>query len=148
MPALQIPELVLRPFTVSLDPYRVRRFEAAIGLEPDASGPHAAPGEAARPVPPTFLFGLDLEFGEVLRHLAEHGVEAASCLHVEQEFEYFTPAFAGEVLTFSPQFVEPAVPARGALRFLARRTLVTRAGGEQVALLRQVIAVRAAGGDS
>ncbi|MEU9325954.1 MaoC family dehydratase N-terminal domain-containing protein [Streptomyces canus] len=132
------------PFTADVERGRLRMFNEVVG----APGAEFTDLDAARraghpdlPVPPTFLFGLDLADPSDL--LAEMGVDLDRVLHVEQGFVYHRPAFAGQTLTFAPVITD--IRARGALEFVVRDTAVTGPAGEPVADLHQVIAVRAAG---
>ncbi|MEV8530868.1 MaoC family dehydratase N-terminal domain-containing protein [Streptomyces sp. NPDC051211] len=138
----------LPPYRVSLDREDIRRFADAIGateaVHRDAGTAREA-GYRDVVAPPTYLFGVDLDRGGVFRLLAEAGADPASCLHVEQEFSHLSPACAGDTLVFSPRFEMPPLPARGATQFVARHTVVDRADGTPVAVLRQLVAVRTGG---
>ncbi|MGY4925947.1 MaoC family dehydratase N-terminal domain-containing protein [Streptomyces sp. 900105755] len=131
------------PFPVDVERGRLLMFNQVVG----ASGPVFTDPDAARraghpdlPVPPTFLFGLDLADPSDL--LAEMGVDLSRVLHVEQGFVYHRTAYAGETLVFAPVITDIYSRKGGALEFVVRDTAVTGADGEPVADLHQVIAVR------
>jgi len=124
----------LAPFTVEVDHGRAASFNEVFT---DLTTEHAG-GRRDLSVAPTFLFGLDLEDrSDVLTGM---GIDPHRVLHVEQGFVYHRTARVGERLTFSPVISD--VHVRGGLEFVARDTAVTDAGGEPVADLHQVIAVR------
>ncbi|WP_173019479.1 FAS1-like dehydratase domain-containing protein [Streptomyces alkaliphilus] len=136
----------LPAYQVRIDREAVRLFADAIGAADDVHRDTAAARAAGHRdilAPPTYLFGIDLERGEVLRQLAEAGADPASCLHVSQEFRYTSSVCAGDTLVLWPSFVVPALPARGTREFVARDTMVRRPDGSPVARLRQVVAVQA-----
>ena len=62
-----------------------------------------AAGHPALPVPPTFLFCLEMESTNpaAIRNLL--GMDYRRLLHGEQQFTYHGMAYAGDVLTFSQQ---------------------------------------------
>lgn len=147
--------LIAEEVAGTLPPYRVRLCRDGICQFADAIGaPQAVhrDGDAARGAgfrdvvaPPTYLFGLDLDHGNVFGFLAHAGADPASCLHVQQEFSYQSSACAGDILVFSPRFDVPALPARGATQLVARHTAVAQTDGTPVAVLRQLVAVRIGG---
>lgn len=149
--------LIAEKMAGTLPPYRVRLRRDDIGQFADAIGApeavhrdvDAARGAGFRDVvaPPTYLFGVDLDHGNVFGFLTHAGADPASCLHVEQEFNYLSEACAGDTLVFSPRFEVPALPARGTMQFVARHTAITQTDGTPVAVLRQLVAVRT-GSDS
>ncbi|GAA2513562.1 hypothetical protein Ahu01nite_061630 [Winogradskya humida] len=101
-----------------------------------------AAGHPDLPVPPTYLFCLELE----REGLAGIGVSLDRVLHVEQGFEYHELAHAGDRITFAPVVVSIRSHRRGRLELITTDTAVTRADGAAVADLHQVLAVRHAEG--
>jgi hypothetical protein len=122
----------LPPVTVTVDAGRLRFFAEATG------------GEATATVPPTFLFGLELERPDPFDWLAELGVDLRTVLHGEQKFVYHSPAHAGDTLVLSPRITDIYAKKGGALQFVVKETAVTRADGSAVADLTSVIVVREA----
>jgi len=98
-------------------------------------------GYADLPVPPTFLFSLELGRPDPYRILNDLEIDMRQVLHGEQGFTYHRVAVAGEQLHFAPRMVDYYEKRDGALRFLVRETEVT-SDGEPVAQLRNVIVVR------
>lgn len=133
------------PETVPLERGRVRSFAATIG----ETSPLYLDDEAARAaghpdllVPPTFLFGLELEHSDTFDVLRRHSVALSSVLHGEQAFTYHRQLHAGDVVTFSARFTETYSKAGGALDFVVRETAVTGGDGELVAELRSVTVIQ------
>ncbi|WP_405492507.1 MaoC family dehydratase N-terminal domain-containing protein [Nocardia sp. NBC_00511] len=135
----------LPPTTMTVDAGRLRFFATAIGetnpifTDRDAA---AAAGHANLPVPPTFLFGIELESPDPFAWLAELGIDLRRILHGEQSFTYHSTAVAGEVLTAAPTISDVYSKKGGALQFIEKSSLVTRADGDLVAELKTVIVVR------
>ena len=135
----------LQPFSVTVEAGRLRFFAKAIGeanpIYRDEAAARAA-GHASLPVPPTFLFCLEMESpdpGE-LRRLFD--VEIARILHGEQRFTYHAMAHAGDVLTFEQRIADLYDKKGGALEFIVRETRVSNQRGEHVADLHCVTVVR------
>lgn len=130
-------------FSVTVERGRLRFFNRVLGVtdgvfvDPVAA---RAAGHPDLPVPPTFLFGLELESPDDL--LTKLGIDLSYVLHVEQGFTYHRTAHAGERLTFTPVITDVYARQGGALEFVVRDSAVTDAAGEPVADLHQVIAVR------
>ena len=86
---------VFPPFTVNVEKGRLRFFAQVIGetdpIYSDESAARAA-GYRSVLVPPTFLFGLDVEQPNAFAWMAEAGLNLERVLHGEQSFHYYTPA--------------------------------------------------------
>lgn len=93
------------------------------------------------PVPPTFLFTLELRRPDPYQVLRELDVDMRQVLHGEQWFAYHRTACAGEELDFAPRITDYYEKKNGALRFLVRETNVSRRG-ETIADLTNVIVIR------
>jgi hypothetical protein len=134
----------LPSFTATAERGRLRFFAKAIGehdpVYTDLRAAQAA-GHADLPVPPTFLFSLELERPDPHAVLREIGVDMRQILHGEEGLTYHRVVVAGEELTFRPRLVDYYEKKGGALRFLVRDTQVF-AVGELVAELRNVVVVR------
>jgi acyl dehydratase len=132
------------PVTVTIDRSRLRLFAKATGqndpvyVDVDAA---VAAGHRDLPVPPTFLFGLELERHDPFAWITDLGVDIGSVLHGSQAFTYHALAYAGEALTASSVITDVYSKKGGALEFLDRRTEVTR-DGEPIATLEQTTVVR------
>jgi acyl dehydratase len=101
-----------------------------------------AAGHPALPVPPTFLFCLEMASPDpaAIRHLL--GMDYRRLLHGEQGFTYHSLAYAGDVLRFE-QLIEDIYDKKGgALEFVLRKTRVTKQRGQPVADLRTVTVLR------
>lgn len=135
----------LPPSTLTVDAGRLRFFAKAIGetnpIFTDIDAAKAA-GHANLPVPPTFLFGIELESPDAFEWLAGLGVDLRRVLHGEQSFTYHSTAVAGDVLTSTPTIGNVYSKKGGALEFIEKTSTVTRANGDLVAELKSVIVVR------
>ena len=135
----------MAPFEVDVEASRLRFFAQATGqTDPvyvDAAAAHAA-GHRALPVPPTFLFCLEMAAPnpEAMRELL--GIEVARVLHGEQHFDYHAIACAGDRLRFEQRIVDLYSKKGGLLDFVVRETRVEDARGTHVADLRCVTVVR------
>lgn len=135
----------LPPFSVQVEKGRLRFFAKATGqadpvyIDEDAA---RAAGHLALPVPPTFLFCLEMESPNpsAIRELL--GIDIGRVLHGEQGFTYHGMAHAGDTLTFRQRIEDIYDKKNGALEFVVRKTSVTNQHGEPVADLRCVTVVR------
>jgi acyl dehydratase len=136
----QLPATIL-----TVDAGRLRFFAKAIGetnpvyIDVDAA---KAAGHADLPVPPTFLFSIELENPDQFRWVVDQGIDPRFVLHGEQSFAYHSIAHAGDTLTAAPRIIDAYSKKGGALEFIIKRTAVTRADGSAVADLETVIVVR------
>jgi hypothetical protein len=131
--------------TVTVDAGRLRFFAKAIGeTNPVFTDQQAAQAAGHRdlPVPPTFLFGIELESPDPFAWLSDLGVDLRRVLHGEQSFTYHSQAVAGDVLTASPRITNVYSKKGGALEFIEKTSVVTRDSGAVVADLTSVIVVR------
>jgi len=135
----------LPPFQVEVEKGRLRFFAKATGqTEPvyiDESAARDA-GHPGLPVPPTFLFCLEMESPNpaAIRELL--GMDYRSLLHGEQGFSYHAMAYAGDTLTFRQHIEDIYDKKNGALEFVVRKTRVSNQRDELVAELRCVTVVR------
>lgn len=123
---------------------RLRFFAKAIGeTNPIYSDVEAAKAAGHRdlPVPPTFLFCLDMEKPDPFLLLRELDIDVRHILHGEQAFEYHAPAYAGDTLAYTSTVTDTYSKKGGALDFLVRNTEVTR-DGELIARLTNTLVVR------
>ena len=98
-------------------------------------------GHPNLPLPPTFLFSLELHQPDT-RWRDEIGIQVARILHGEQSFSYHRLAYAGDVLRFETRIADIYDKKGGALDFVVRETRVTNQHGEHVADLRSVLVQR------
>ncbi|WP_329236335.1 MaoC family dehydratase N-terminal domain-containing protein [Streptomyces sp. NBC_01460] len=131
-------------FSTEAERGRLRFFAQACGqTDPVYSDLRAAEAAGHRdlPVPPTFLFCLEMDNPDRARFLTELGVDVRTVLHGGQEFTYHATAYAGETLTFSTEVKDIYTKKGGALQFVVRDTHVTR-DGTPIAALTSTIVVR------
>ena len=132
-------------FQVLVEKGRLRFFAKATGQTDPVYTDDAvalAAGHPALPVPPTFLFCLEMEAPDpaAIRNLL--GMDYRRLLHGEQGFVYERMAYAGDVLRFEQSIEDIYDKKNGALEFVVRKTIVTNQRGESVAQLRTVSVLR------
>lgn len=135
---------VIPSFRTEAEAGRLRFFAKAIGetnpIYFDESAARDA-GHPNLPLPPTFLFSLELEQPDKSWR-DEIGIQVARILHGEQSFTYHRMACAGDVLLFECRIADIYDKKGGALDFVVRETRVTNQHGEHVADLRSVLVHR------
>ena len=140
---------VMPTFSAVVEAGRLRFFAKATGqtdpLYSDEAVARAA-GHPGLPVPPTFLFCLEMESPDpaAIRNLL--GMDYRSLLHGEQGFTYHAMAYAGDTLTFEQRIEDIYDKKGGALEFVVRTTRVTNQHQQLVAELRCVTVIRNATG--
>ena len=140
---------VMPTFSAVVEAGRLRFFAKATGqTDPLYSNEAAAraAGHPGLPVPPTFLFCLEMESPDpaAIRNLL--GMDYRSLLHGEQGFTYHAMAYAGDTLTFEQRIEDIYDKKGGALEFVVRTTRVTNQHQQLVAELRCVTVIRNATG--
>ena len=136
-------------FSAVVEAGRLRFFAKATGQTDPVYSDEAAARDAGHrslPVPPTFLFCLEMESPDpaAIRNLL--GMDYRSLLHGEQGFVYHAMAYAGDTLTFEQRIEDIYDKKGGALEFVVRKTRVTNQHHELVAELRCVTVIRNATG--
>ncbi|MDT7837365.1 MaoC family dehydratase N-terminal domain-containing protein [Aquabacterium sp. OR-4] len=135
----------LPAFTVDVEQGRLKFFAQAIGqtdpVYTDEDAARAA-GHPGLPVPPSFLFCLEMDAPNpgALRELLD--IDIAKVLHGEQRFRYHRGAHAGDRLSFQQRIADIYDKKNGALEFVVRETRVTNQRGEHVADLVGTTVVR------
>lgn len=135
-----------KPCRLTVERGRLRLFAKATGqtdpvyLDVDAA---RARGHRDLPVPPTFLFGVELEQPDPFAWLTDLGVDLDTVLHGAQSFDYVTPAFAGDELTAISTITDVQTKKGGAMQVVDRCTAITR-GDQLIATLSSTIIVRSA----
>ncbi|AYC34080.1 MaoC family dehydratase [Pseudomonas cavernae] len=136
---------VVSSHTQDVEAGRLRFFAKATGQQDprysDVEAARAA-GYKSLPVPPTFLFCLDMEAGGSGSVLKRLNIDLGKILHAEQAFTYHKLAYAGDRLSFETKIVDIYDKKGGALEFVVRETRVTNAEGDLVAELRNSLVVR------
>ncbi|MGE4281857.1 MAG: MaoC family dehydratase N-terminal domain-containing protein [Magnetospirillum sp.] len=132
-------------FTVEVETGRLRFFAKATGqTDPvycDEDKARAA-GHPSLPVPPTFLFCLEMESPNPTAMRELLNIDIGRVLHAEQHFSYQAMAHAGDRLRFEPRIADIYDKKNGALEFVVRETRVTNQHGQQVADLRTLTVIR------
>jgi acyl dehydratase len=135
----------LAPFSRTAEPGQLRFFAKATSqpdpVYTDEVAARAA-GHRGIPVPPTFLFCLEMGGPNPAAVRELLGLDYRFLLHGEQGFRYHAMAYAGDVLTFEPRIEDIWDKKDGALEFVARVTRVSNQAGTHVADLRFVTVVR------
>ncbi len=139
---------VLDPITMEIERGRLRAFAKATGqhdpLYSELEAARAA-GHRDLPVPPTFLFAIELEQPDPFAWLADLGVDLRRVLHGEQQFTYRRVAHAGDVLVSTPRIRDTYTKKNGALDFIVKESAITDADGGPVATTTSVLVVQNGG---
>jgi len=134
------------PVHARVEPGRLRYFLDTIGeRNPVFRDPAAAQaaGYPAPPVPPTYLFCLEMMDAEdPFAFVQELGIDLARVLHGEQSFAYHAPVVVGDALTFASTVTDVAEKKGGALTIVTVQTRVTNQDGRHVADTERAIVVR------
>ncbi len=132
-------------FSATVDADRLKFFALATGqtdpVYTDEAAAFAA-GHPALPVPPTYLFCLEMAAPNpgALRELLD--IPVPKILHGEQRFTYHAMCFAGDTLTFEQRIADIYSKKGGLLEFVLRETRVTNQHGTHVADLNAITVVR------
>jgi len=132
-------------FSATVEAGRLRFFAKATGQTDPLYTDEAAARDAGHPglpVPPTFLFCLEMEQPDPAAMRELLGIDYRRLLHGEQSFSYHAMVHAGDRLSFEPQIVDIYDKKGGALEFVVRETKVKTPDGTLVAELRTVTVVR------
>jgi acyl dehydratase len=134
------------PVTAQVEPGRLRYFLDTLGernpLYRDAKAAEAA-GYAGVPIPPTYLFCLEMMDAErPFEFLEALNIDLARVLHGEQRFTYHAPVTVGDTLTFESRVTDVADKKGGALTLVIVETKVTNQAGLHVADTARTIVVR------
>ena len=135
----------LTRYTVDVEKGRLRFFAKATGQKDPIYSDEAAARDAgypALPVPPTFLFCLEMDGPKPTEVRDLLGIDIAKLLHGEQSFVYHAMAYAGDRLAFAGRIVDIYDKKNGALEFVVIETRVTNQHNVLVAELRKVTVVR------
>lgn len=132
-------------FEVEVEKGRLRQFAKAIGehapVYVDEAAARAA-GYHSLPVPPTFLFCLEMERPDPYDWFAELGIPLGWVLHGAQDFVYHAIPCAGDVLCFAGTVSDVFSKKEGALEFLVQRNVITQRDGRPVAEFDRTVVIR------
>jgi acyl dehydratase len=135
----------LTGFISEASAWRLRFFAKATGQDDpvyiDAEAAHAV-GYRGLPLPPTFLFCLDMDAPNPAEVRELLGIDLGKVLHGEQSFTYHQMAFAGDRLSFQGRIADIYAKKGGALEFVVIATRVTNQHGALVAEMRKTTVVR------
>jgi N-terminal half of MaoC dehydratase len=122
----------LRRVTRYVEEGRLRFFYDVIGDKATAFA--AKQAGTVLQVPPTYLFCLEMmDDPDPLDWLKGLGVNLLHILHGRQRFDYYSPAFAGDELTFEASIQDIHAKKGGALQFILKKTEVTNQQGAHIA---------------
>ncbi|MGY4569684.1 MaoC family dehydratase [Bradyrhizobium pachyrhizi] len=134
------------PVTARVEPGRLRFFLDTLGetnaIYRDEATAQAA-GFTAAPVPPTYLFCLEMmDAPDPFEFLTALGIDLARVLHGEQRFDYHAPVMVGDTLTFRPRVTGVTDKKGGAMTLIVVDTPVTNQTGVHVADVSRTVVVR------
>lgn len=134
------------PVTAHVEPGRLRYFLDTLGERNPVyrdKETARAQGYAAAPVPPTYLFCLEMMDNErPFEFLTELKIDLARVLHGEQRFTYHAPVVVGDTLTFKSRVTDVADKKGGAMTLVIVETEITNQHGARVADAARTIVVR------
>lgn len=134
------------PVTAHVEPGRLRFFLNTLGEQNPVYRDEAAArgaGYSATPIPPTYLFCLELMDAErPFEFLTELNIDLARVLHGEQRFTYHASVVVGDTLTFKSRVTNVADKKGGAMTMVIVETEVTNQHGAHVADTARTIVVR------
>jgi acyl dehydratase len=134
------------PVTARVEPGRLRYFLNTLTEQnPVYRDEQAAraDGYSATPVPPTYLFCLEMMDNErPFEFLTELKIDLARVLHGEQRFAYHAPAVVGDTLTFKSRVSGIFDKKGGAMTMVVVETEITNQRGAHVADTARTIVVR------
>lgn len=133
------------PFTADVERGRLRFFAKAIGetdpLYSEEAAARAA-GHPDLPVPPTFLFCLEMDRPDPYGWFDALGIPLPKVLHGEQAFRYHRLAHAGDRLRFESTVVDIYDKKGGLLEFVVQDNAITNQRDELVATFRRTLVIR------
>jgi len=136
----------LAPVTARVEPGRLRFFFDTLGEQNPVYRNEAAAraaGYPATPVPPTYLFCLEMIDNEnPFGFFTELGIDLGRVLHGEQRFSYHAPVLVGDTLTFRSRVSSVADKKGGAMTMVVVETAITNQQGAHVADTARTIVVR------
>jgi len=127
----------LASVTARVEPARLRFFRETLGesnpvFSDDAAA--EAAGYAHIPVPPTYLFCLEMMDAEqAFEFLDVLGADLSQILHGEQRFTYRAPVMVGDTLLFEPRIAGITDKKGGAMTLAVVESRVTNQHGVHVA---------------
>ena len=132
--------------TARVESGRLRFFLDTLGesnpLYRDAQAASGA-GYAATPVPPTYLFCLEMMDATVpFEFLTALNIDIARVLHGEQRFDNHAPVAIGDSLTFRPRVTGVSEKKGGAMTLVVVETSVTNQNGVHVADVSRTVVIR------
>jgi acyl dehydratase len=132
-------------FSADVEKGRLKFFAKAIGetnpIYTDEAAARDA-GYASLPAPPTFAMVLDMEGPENMPVLELLDIDIAKILHGSQEFEYFAPICAGDVITVTSRIADMFDKKGGALEFVVSENTYTNQNGQLAAKATSTLVVR------
>jgi acyl dehydratase len=134
------------PVVAHVEPGRLRYFFNTLGERNPIYRDEQvwrAEGYSAAPVPPTYLFCLEMMDTErPFEFLTELKIDLARVLHGEQRFTYYAPVVVGDTLTFKSRVTDVADKKGGAMTMIVVETEVTNQHGARVADTARTVVVR------
>ncbi|OYU00846.1 MAG: acyl dehydratase [Sphingomonadaceae bacterium PASS1] len=94
------------------------------------------------PVPPTYLFSLEMLAPSDSFWLDDLGLPLEKILHAEQSFEYRNMVYAGEKLTIETRISDAYEKKGGLLEFYVREMTIRNSNGTECAILKTTLVVR------
>jgi acyl dehydratase len=136
----------LAPVTARVEPGRLRYFLNTLGetnpIYRDVAAAKAT-GFSGQPIPPTYLFCLEMMDSEKPFEMLEAlDIDLRKVLHGEQTFIYHARIVVGDELTLQSKVSDVAQKKGGAMTLITVTTRVTNQRGEHVADAIRVVVER------
>ena len=131
--------------TLPVEEGRLRFVAKSIGeTNPVYSDPEAArkAGHPALPVPPTFVFMLEVDAVDLQDLVSFFGCKLGQLLHGEQGFVYHTPIYAGDRITVKKKVADIYDKKNGKLEFIITENDFINQDGVKVAETRTNYVIR------
>jgi hypothetical protein len=133
----------LRRVTRTVEAGRLRFFLDVIGAKDMAYAIDGTDAGRSLRVPPTYLFCLEMmDDPDPLYWLKDIGVNLLHILHGQQRFDYYAPAFAGDMLSFDASIGDIYDKKGGALEFVVKKTEVRNEAEVHIATLASTVVYR------
>jgi acyl dehydratase len=134
------------PTHARVEPGRLRHFFTTLGETNPIYRDHCAAkalGFAATPIPPTYLFCLEmLDADNPFAMLEALDIDLRRVLHGEQKFVYHAPVVVGDELTLQSAVTGVTQKKGGAMTLIDVTTKIVNQRGEHVADAVRVVVIR------
>ena len=136
---------VFPPLKADVEKWQLRFFAKAVGEpNPIYFDEQAAQAEGHKSIlaPPTYVLTLSIAEADPFKKYRELGINPENMLHAQQKFEYFSPVYAGDQITFTCRVVDFIERRGGAIKFLIEETEAVNQDGTVTTRFRKTIVIK------